>query len=90
MLHDIAAVSLHVRTVKLLFIAITGIYLGIPQGSHGSHRAALESVSLLTMARVVHERMTQCISLQLVHAEALRIMQQMSANEKHLLSQYSD
>ena len=54
---------------KFLFIAISGICLGIFEGSHGSHRAAPEPMCLPTTTRAGHERATQCI--RLVHAYAL-------------------
>ena len=57
--------------VKLLSIAISGICLGIFEGSHCSHRAAPEPMCLPTMTQEQHEHATQCIKL--VHANELRI-----------------
>ena len=54
--------------VKFLFIAISGIYLGIFEGSHGSYRAAPEHICLPTMTQAGCEHAMQCISL--VHADA--------------------
>ena len=60
--------------LKFLFIAISGICLGIFQGSHGSHQAAPEPMCWPTMTQAGHEHATQCISL--VHADALHIVPQ--------------
>ena len=60
--------------VKFLFTTISGICLGIFEGSHGSHRAAPEPMCLPTMTQAGSEHATQCMSL--VHADALRIAPQ--------------
>ena len=53
---------------------MSGICLGIFEGSPGSHRAAPEPMCLPTMTQVGHEHVVQCI--RLVHADALRIAPQ--------------
>ena len=60
--------------VKFLFIAISGISLGIFEGSHGSHRAQPEPMCLPTMTQAGREHMTQCI--RLVHTNVLHIAPQ--------------
>ena len=63
--------------VKFLFIAISGFFLGIFEGSHGSQRVAPEPMSLPTMTQAEREHTTQCI--RLVHADALCIAPQRGA-----------
>ena len=58
---------LYSNKVKFLFIAISGICLGIFKGSHGSHRAAPEPMCLPTMTQMGHEHSMQCI--RLVHTD---------------------
>ena len=60
--------------VNLLFIAISAIFIGKFEGSHGSHRASHEPICLPTVTQAGHEHATQCI--RLVHANALRIAPQ--------------
>ena len=59
---------------KFLFIAISGIFLGMFEGSYGSHRAAPEPICLSAMTQAGREHATQCIIL--VHADELCIAPQ--------------
>ena len=49
--------------VKFLFIAISGICLGIFENSHGNHQATPEPMCLPSMRQAGLEHLTQCISL---------------------------
>ena len=58
-------------SLKVLFIIIPGICLGIFKVSYGSHHTVPEPMCLPTMTQAGHEHVTQCNSL--VHVDALRI-----------------
>ena len=61
-----------------LFITISGIFLGIIKGSHGSQRAVPETMCLPTMTQAGREHGTKFI--RLIHAYVLRIAPQMQTN----------
>ena len=62
--------------LKFLFIATSGICLGIIEDSHGSHRAAPEPVCHPTMTQANTRPRAFLFFIRLVHANTLRIVPQ--------------
>ena len=70
-----ACVAICKLQVKFLFIAISGIYLRVFEGSHGSQQAVPEPMHQPTMTQARREHTTQ-LCIRLVHVDALRIVPQ--------------
>ena len=70
--------------VKFIFVVISGIYLGIFEGSHGNHRVVPEPMCLLTVTQAGHEHTTQPICL--VHTDVVHIAPQRQVVDMVVLS----